>query len=608
MKKRKVLCAAISAASLLFVGTGMMFAGAWPDAQVGFEPPAQHERAFPSGAVFHTTANPIVNERDIAVPDSSTILMLWEEIQPDGTRVAFYAIGRDGGEDAAEQIIGRVRQTEYTIGLRYANFDPMQALPQVDIELAADEANELYLVQFWTVPLDEFREQIEAMGGKIYRFMPNHTHIVRMPLEVAAQVSQWPQVRWLGAFHTAYKLDDVILSSLAAEMPEDTTARYMIEVFERDATREVIESPTVGDDASGAAAIEEVVERGTGQLRAVKAAVEAMGAVVHNIRPGQFWLEATLTPAQLLEVARMNAVHFIEPWPGPMEMDMDIVRQVGGADYLEGQTAATGQGVRGEVFDSELRVTHQEFTNNAPLIHSPSATPGTAHGTSVYSIIFARGASANARGLLPDADQGIFYRGGDSTYFGGGDKSRLQIAQDLAGAPYNAVFQTSSLGLARTTVYTANSAEMDDVVFMTQVLHMQSQSNAGCCANPRASRPAAWSKNTVSGGAVNHFDTAGRADDTWKNGANCSNPSCGTSIGPAADGRIKPDLCFFFDATLAATRANNSAYTQFGGTSGATPSIAGYMGLFHQMWHENTWEGSGRLDNTVAGHTVFNDR
>ncbi len=77
MKHRKTLCAAFSAVSLLILGTGMMSTGVWPYARVGFDQPAQQERAFPSGAVFHTTENPIVNEQDIAVPDSSTILMLW---------------------------------------------------------------------------------------------------------------------------------------------------------------------------------------------------------------------------------------------------------------------------------------------------------------------------------------------------------------------------------------------------------------------------------------------------------------------------------------------------------------------------------------------------
>ncbi len=45
----------------------------------------------------------------------------------------------------------------------------------------------------------------------------------------------------------------------------------------------------------------------------------------------------------------------------------------------------------------------------------------------------------------------------------------------------------------------------------------------------------------------------------------------GASIGPAADGRIKPDLAFFYDSIFSAHSASDTSYTQFGGTSSATP-------------------------------------
>ena len=77
------------------------------------------------------------------------------------------------------------------------------------------------------------------------------------------------------------------------------------------------------------------------------------------------------------------------------------------------------------------------------------------------------------------------------------------------------------------------------------------------------SRPQAWAKNVVSGGAVQHYDTLTRDDDSWAGGS--------ASIGPAADGRIKPDLCFFYDDTYT-TYTTGTGYGEFGGTSGATPS------------------------------------
>ena len=71
--------------------------------------------------------------------------------------------------------------------------------------------------------------------------------------------------------------------------------------------------------------------------------------------------------------------------------------------------------------------------------------------------------------------------------------------------------------------------QMDDIIFDLDLSILQSQSNKGT----QFSRPEAWAKNIISVGGVYHFDTLSRADDAWNNGA---------SIGPAEDGRIKPDL------------------------------------------------------------------
>jgi len=94
---------------------------------------------------------------------------------------------------------------------------------------------------------------------------------------------------------------------------------------------------------------------------------------------------------------------------------------------------------------------------------------------------------------------------------------------------------------------------------------------------------------------VYHYDTLTKTDDAWNYGA---------SIGPASDGRIKPDFCSFYDYILTTTSGSPTAYTTtFGGTSGATPIIAGYFGLFFQMWSD------GIFGNDVdPSGTVFDNR
>ncbi|THB80968.1 MAG: hypothetical protein D3926_04570, partial [Desulfobacteraceae bacterium] len=508
---------------------------------------------------------------------------------------------------------------DYSLGLRYSNVAPLvNGEMAIDPELTAPSGNELFLVQFWTLPQPEYREQIEALGGLIYRFVPPQSFIVRMSADEAQQVEQLPFVRWMDEFHTAYKLDESIISAHSQGLAFVENAKeglgefatqneYSIEVFERAGNAPVVAPPAErNDDGTISPAPRTHTLRasgGLGQQELVKEAIEAMGGSVRVTSPGGFRMHAHLTMDQVLKVARMNEVHFIEPWGfgGP---DMNIVRDIGGADHIESTLGFTGEGVRAEVFDTEVRVTHTEFTSLVPILHSDNAGEVWAqrHGTSVYSHMFARGADADARGLLPDADAGYFYDYSECTQWGGSD-TRLQIANELKG--FNVVLQTSSVGTAQTKSYTTISEEMDDMLFQTGLLHMQSQSNEATASNgssAQMSRPHAWAKNIVSVGAVCHYDTATRDDDTWVDKV----WGDGASVGPAADGRIKPDLSFFYDYTWAAKDGSDTAYREFGGTSGATPSVSGYMGIFHQMWHENIWDGTGELTSGVG--TVYSNR
>ncbi|QSQ21114.1 S8 family serine peptidase [Pyxidicoccus parkwayensis] len=501
----------------------------------------------PAGLVFHRTARPVSALRSIQVPGTAIQLHTWQELQEDGTRQSYTAYTRGGTET-----LGRVRDTRYLVRLDSAQFDPLQGTqPLASSQLAADSDNTLHLVQFLGTPLPEFREAIERDGGKVLRFLTDHTFLVELDADARKRVAELPYVRWVGPYHPEYRLERELRDALMGLAPELAPQRYSIMLGEGGARRQ-------------------------GQVAGL---VQRLGGTVELIEPGGLRVEATLTAAQLREVARSNAVQFIDRWGGPGGVDMDIVREIGGANYLEGLKGWTGQGVRGEVFDTELLTTHQEFSNTAPIIHS-TGTTGSLHGTSCYSNIFARGAVPAARGMIPSA-QGIYFRYSESTQFGG-TKSRYDINRELTdpAGTYRAVFQTSSVGSAQVTAYTTVSAEVDDYLFKHPILSTQSQSNTG----NRNSRPQAWAKNIVSVGAFNHQNTLTRADDKW---------NFSGSIGPAADGRIKPDLSYFYDSIHSATGSGNTNYTQFGGTSSATPQTAGHFGLLFQMWHESVWSGFG---------------
>ena len=287
------------------------------------------ERSLACGSIFPSTSKQIMNEREIAVPHSSKVVHLWEAQQPDGSRATFYMIRNNEGKDAADCFAGGVRRADYTIPLRYTSFDPLQGVPSVDQSLQSAVGNELFLVQFWTVTLQEYREQIKSLGGRIYRSISENTYLVRMSAGAAERVDRYPYVRWVGEFHPAYKLDEAILKAYARGLEAVEGAQegrgefftkheYSIEVFERaGGGPEDVQPPEPDDDEIIPPKPEARISRdseGLGQQAAVKEAIEAMGGSVNAVTPGGFRMQATLTMDQLIKVAHMNEVHFIQPW------------------------------------------------------------------------------------------------------------------------------------------------------------------------------------------------------------------------------------------------------------------------------------------------------
>ena len=270
---------------------------------------------------------------------------------------------------------------------------------------------------------------------------------------------------------------------------------------------------------------------------------------------------------------------------------MDLARQLGGAAPLLQNVGASGQGVRAHVLDTEIDVNHPAFQNPPPLIHGPYNPGGPVHGTASYGICFANWpTNPQVTGMLPEREQGIFAQYTQLSWFGGPNPFLVFLLQatDPAG-PYRSVLVSCGVGSVQVAGYTTIAAETDFALFIADVLMTQSISNTGS----HLARPQAWAKNVVAVGGIIHQNTLTRADDTAGNAA----------LGPAADGRVKPDLAHIQDGVLTTwTSSPPPGYTQFSGTSASTPITAGYFGLIFQLWHREAFRGFG------GGATVFADR
>lgn len=410
--------------------------------------------------------------------------------------------------------------------------------------LQSTAKGDAYIVQFTAAPLDSQRRDLRRLGVRLGAYLPDFAYVTRLDPASRDRVRALPYIRWVGAYEPSDKV-----------APEAAPGRVRIALVHRD-----------------------VVDQGS-----IINKIEALGGSVQAISASRGLIEATLDGAQLQAIADDGNVLAIDRWSAP-ETDMNNARADGGANLIETARGYRGQGVRGEVMDGGLRTTHQEFAARPPVMHTGNTT-STSHGTSTYGQIFAQGVSATNRGLLPEG-QGIF-----AAYNQVSDRHAHTAQLVNPSGNYRAVFQSNSWGDALTTSYTTISAAMDDIVFDHDILICQSQSNTG----NRNSRPQAWSKNVVSVGGQYHKNTLSRTDDAWQGGA---------SIGPAADGRLKPDLSNYYDQINTTSSTSNTSYTtSFGGTSGATPITCGNFGLLFQMWADGVFAGGPGL-----GRDVFTSR
>jgi hypothetical protein len=402
---------------------------------------------LPDGRIVHQTESLVSDTRLITVPGSPLIVALWnEQAAADAPREPWFAASLDGVSFAP------ARSASYDVQLKLARFDPLRDKSPVPApSLAAGLDSELWIVQFVSPPLDPYRDGLAGAGATVQHFLPSNSYIVRMDEPASAAVAALPYVRWVGPYHPAYKADAPLLDS-----PLSTVNI-------------------------------QVCQRGPAQKELVAARIAALGGKVDALAPDGFLIRATLSRDQLLAVLRMNEVLWADRW-GPTGRDMDKVRQISGANFLESTLGITGQGVRGEVMDDNFRSTHVDFQGPAPHFHG-SREGATDHGTECYGICFGKGlGNAMGRGLLPGAEQGIF---ADKDLLTNRYTHTAQLV-DPAG-PYRAVFQSNSWGNDWTDQYTTISSQMDDILFINNIVLTQSMSNNG---NTQV-RPEAWAKNII---------------------------------------------------------------------------------------------------------------
>jgi 5'(3')-deoxyribonucleotidase len=430
------------------------------------------------------------------------------------------------------------------IDLKAARFDPLLEAPDIPIALTYSDENNYYLVQCRGVIQPGWVEEIQDIGAVILGYVPEYTYILYMGHDAKKSIEKLPFIRWVGAYHPAYKIEESLLS-------KQGTVKLNVMVFDSN------------DDLENFKLVEEKIIGFGGKIIREEMDVNTIVAEIDAVKIG--------------DIAFIPEVEWIDEYFEP-EALMDNIRVFTGADNPLHEHGFNGTGIVGEVKDNGIDQDHVEFEGN--LIGTDGNIDESSHGSSTFGIVFAKGVNERAEGMLPGA-KGVFASWG---------VGRKQSIANLVNN-WDGVFQSNSWSSGSMDgSYGSNSRQNDDAIFEYDVSMLYATGNGG--ADESISQEAA-SKNVISVGATNHYNNQDRTDD--RHNGNQGNK------GPTADGRFKPDVVGPYDSIY--TTSSSNRYTSgFGGTSGATPVVAGGVGLIYEMYRENHFKNnpSGKLPHAAS--------
>jgi subtilisin family serine protease len=445
-------------------------------------------------------------------------------------------------------------------------------------EMRAAALDPYHLVQFLGPVKAEWRAALDAAALAVYDPLPHFAFLAKLDAGAAAEISAWPHVHFVGAYHPAYKL--------APELPMTGSVDVAVLTY---------------PDAP---------------LASVAAQITLMGGTVTSMtdtfaRDGI--IKATMDADRLADVARIATVSWIEPAYDGITLDNALasaITQTGtlgvytvhdkGVDGSTQVLSVCDTGVttnnhpvlppqnakvmRHEMFQDTLNPTvfwnfHMDGVSNThrkveryygphdsdiPLsfLNSPGDFQDTdGHGTHTAGTIAGdaapHGERNNQDGVAYAAKLAICDITTGFSFHILDDYTLYWKPAYAAGARVN----SNSWGSPHTTAYTLKARMHDDYAWENpDFLVTRSMGNIASTI-----RPEAVAKSAMGIGAT-------------INGAGMEDMAGFSGRGPTADGRLKPNVVAPGSCLSSAGTGSNN-YACFSGTSMSTPAVAGAAGL-----------------------------
>jgi hypothetical protein len=517
---------------------------------------------------------------------------------------SFVIVARDKAVEAKNYGLDeQVLQT--TVNLPGSKFDPLKDAPEGSLRLgkaATAKGKGYYILQFGASPTDEWLKSIRNAGVEVLQYIPHQAYFVYGDDESIARIADHSRVRWIGRYQPEQKLSRALRQQLEAarngktaahgisplEYTKNDTALFDIAVFER-ADLDAFTSQLRQTFGRGLLRMSRLQNNFFNVVRAELAVndIEAVAAL-----PDVIAIEAYSRTSnedersnQILAGNFINATTLLGPGYQPLNQF--------GADGTNVTVSVVDDGV-GIPGEGGFYIT----TNNA--VNGPlHGAPGTAFGHGHFNATIIAGWTPfgpldslfynYALGVAPKANIVSIPR--NRTGYTGTD---VEVYDDSVSMPgpngVHATISNNSWGQGTNgNVYNLLAAQFDGFVRdsstdpgvdpLTLVFSAGNEGLNAPGANGLTQPKVA--KNVI---AVGNSEGL-RIDLGGANADNMDDIAADSSRGPAADGRIKPDLV-----------APGTAIT--GGRSG-TDSLKGNLDAFHR-WSSGTSHSAAHISGMAA--------
>ena len=287
----------------------------------------------------------------------------------------------------------------------------------------------------------------------------------------------------------------------------------------------------------------------------------------------------TIKPSDLGTIANMSSVWFIEPIDPPSKKENKTARTLHRSNTINTEYSSgrhyNGEGIKIMMQDDGIIGPHIDYQGRIDQSNCGgcSSNLSDTHGDHVAGTIMGSGNLDPVAAGMANAAFLYVYSSSNNNYSNAFPS--LYINEDV-------VITSKSYGNGCNAGYTSLSQELDQQINLhPSLIHIFSAGNNGssACANPYISSTSGSDWGNVTGGHKQGKNVIAVANLTSTSGlANSS------SRGPAADGRIKPDIGAKGTSVNSTVPTND--YDSYTGTSMSCPGIAGIMGQLYQGYKE----------------------